>query len=128
MDSYKILIALIMIGISTAGIIFALDIGRVTVATQDYDIFVDPFKDQQSLFVMGRVTIQNTGSLPLTNVKINFGNGDIQELGTLDPGEKIIVSPPDDNPMEFVVVSTDEGIFVNKAYRVPSKMPGMMGS
>lgn len=114
--------------ISIIGIIFGLDISRVTITTQDYDIFVDPFKDQQSLFVMGRVTIQNTGSLSLTNVKINFGNGDIQELGTLIPGEKIIVSPPDDNPMEFVMVSTDEGIFVNKSYRSPSKMPGMMGS
>lgn len=77
---------------------------------------------------MGRVTIQNTGSLPLTKVKINFGNGDIQELGTLDPGEKIIVSPPQDNPMEFVMVSADEGLFVSKAYCMPSKIPGMMGS
>jgi len=30
--------------------------------------------------------------------------------------------------MEFVMVTADEGIFVNKAYRIPVKMPGMMGS
>ena len=77
---------------------------------------------------MARVTIQNTGNQPLTNVRANFGGGDIQELGTLKPGQKIIVSPPHDNEMEFVMVTADEGIFVNKAYRIPVKMPGMMGS
>jgi hypothetical protein len=25
-------------------------------------------------------------------------------------------------------VTANEGIFVNKAYRIPTKMPGMMGS
>jgi hypothetical protein len=74
---------------------------------------------------MARVTIQNIGNQPLTNVRANFGGGDIQELGTLQPGQKILLSPPPDNPMEFVMVSSDEGIFVNKAYRIPTKMPGM---
>jgi len=128
LDSYKIIIIIIICAISAVSVVFAIDITRLTIATQEYDIFVDPIKDKQSLFIMGRITIQNTGTLPLTKVKINFGNGDIQELGTLNPGEKIIVSPPQDNPMEFVMVSADEGVFVSKAYRSPSKMPGMMGS
>jgi len=128
MDSYKIIIILIIAITSTASIVFAIDIGRVTIATQEYAIFVDPIIDKQSIIVLARITIQNIGSLPLTNVKINFGDGTIQELGTLEPGDKILVSPPSDNSMEFVMVSTDEGIFVNKAYRTPAKMPGMMGS
>ena len=110
------------------GVIFGLDITRVTVATQDYDVFVDPLKDQQSLFTMARVTIQNTGTQPLTNLKVNFGEGDILEIGTLDAGKKILVSPPPENEMEFVQVSADNGIFVSKAYREPPKMVGMMGS
>ncbi len=99
-----------------------------TFGIEKYAIFVDPFKDEQDLFVMARVIIQNTGNEPLTNVRANFGGGDIQELGTLQPGQKILLSPPPDNPLEFVMVSTDEGIFVNKAYRIPVKMLGMMGS
>ena len=99
-----------------------------TFGIENYAIFVDPFKDEQDLFVMARVTIQNTGNQPLTNVRANFGGGDIQELGTLQPGQKILLSPPPDNPLEFVMVSSDEGIFVNKAYRIPVKMLGMMGS
>ena len=105
-----------------------MNLSKGTFSTQDYEIFVDPFKDEQSMFVMARVTIQNTGSQPLTNVRANFGSGDIEELGTLKPGQKILLSPPTDNPMQFVTVTADEGIFVNKAYRIPAKMPGMMGS
>ena len=114
--------------IALLSIIVVLFISKGSVASEEYSIFVDPFKDEQDLFVMARVTIQNIGSQPLTNVKANFGGGDIQELGTLKPGQKIIVSPPSDNEMEFVMVTADEGIFVNKAYRIPAKMPGMMGS
>jgi len=126
--NYTILIGAIVGGIVVMGVIFTLDIAKVAIATQDYDIFVDPLLDEQSLFVMGRVMIQNTGSQPLTNVKVNFGEGDITEIGTLDPGERIILSPPSDNKMEFVQVSADPDIFVNKAYRSPPKMVGMMGS
>ncbi|MCE2614854.1 MAG: hypothetical protein LVO36_03005, partial [Nitrosopumilus sp. (ex Thoosa mismalolli)] len=90
--------------------------------------FVDPILDKQSLFVMGRVTIQNTGSEPLTNVRVNFGAGDTLDLGTIKAGQKIIVSPPPDNPMEFVMISADNDVFANKAYREMPKMVGMMGS
>ena len=128
MAGYKILLG---IGIGVIGIlavVVGMSVSKGVISSEEYDLFVDPFKDEQDLFVMARITIQNTGNQPLTNVRANFGGGDIQELGTLDPGEKIIISPPPDNEMEFVMVTTDEGILVNKAYRVPAKMPGMMGS
>ncbi|HSG74120.1 MAG TPA: hypothetical protein VLA01_02875 [Nitrosopumilaceae archaeon] len=128
MDNYKLLIGAGIGGIVIMGVIFGLDIARVTIATQDYEVFVDPLKDQQNLFTMARVTIQNTGSQPLTNVKVNFGEGDILELGTLDAGKKVLVSPPPENKMEYVQVSADNGIFVSKVYREPPKMVGMMGS
>ncbi len=114
--------------IVVVAIIFGVDILKLTVPTQDYDIFVDPILDKQSLFVMGRVTIQNTGSQPLTNIHVNFGAGDTLDLGTLKAGQKIILSPPPDNPMEFVMISADNDIFVSKAYRELPKMVGMMGS
>jgi len=109
-------------------VIFSADILKLSVSVQDHDIFVDPILDKQSLFVMGRVTIQNTGHQPLINVHVNFGAGDTLDLGTLKVGQKIIVSPPPENPMEFVMISADNDIFVNKAYRELPKMVGMMGS
>ena len=128
MNQYFVVIGII-VGVGAAmGIVFGADIIKLSVSTQDYDIFVDPILDKQSLFVMGRVTIQNTGSQPLTNVHVNFGAGDTLDLGTIKAGQKIIVSPPPDNPMEFVMISADGDVFVNKAYREMPKMVGMMGS
>lgn len=128
MNQYFIVIGLIVGAASVMGVVFGADILKLSVSTQEYDIFVDPILDKQSLFVMGRVTIQNTGSEPLTNIYVNFGAGDTLELGTLKVGQKIIVSPPPDNPMEFVMISADGNVFVNKAYREMPKMVGMMGS
>lgn len=128
MDGYKFLLIGGIGVIAVLVIVVSFTLSKGVIASEEYAIFVDPFKDKQDLFVMARVTIQNIGSKPLTNVKANFGGGDIQELGTLKPGQKILISPPSDNEMEFVMVTADEGIFVNKAFRIPIKMPGMMGS
>ena len=128
MNQYNVLLGVGIGTIAIMAVIFGTDILKLSVSVQDHDIFVDPILDKQNLFVMGRVTIQNTGHQPLTNVHVNFGAGDILDLGTLKVGQKIIVSPPPDNPMEFVMISADDDIFVSKAYREMPKMVGMMGS
>ena len=121
--------AIICLGVGViVGVIFGMDVLKLSVSVQEHDIFVDPILDKQSLFVMGRVTIQNTGSQPITNLHVNFGAGDTLDIKTLKVGQKIIVSPPSENPMEFVMVYADNDIFVNKAYREMPKMVGMMGS
>jgi len=127
-NNYTILIGAGIGAIVIIALVIILDISKVVIATQDYDIYVDPLIDRQSLFVVARVIIQNTGSQPLTNVKVNFGGGDTLELGTLDAGEKVILSPPVENELKFVQVTADPDIFVSKAYRSPPKMVGMMGS
>ena len=115
-------------GMGIMAVVFGSDIVKMSVPTQDYDIFVDPIIDKQNLFDIGRVTIQNTGSKPLTNIHINFGDGDIMDLKILESGDKILLSPPSENSMEFVMISADNDVFVSKAYRTPPKMVGMMGS
>jgi len=127
-NQYKVIIGAGIGTIVVVAVVFGADILKLSVSTQEYDIFVDPILDKQSLFVMGRVTIQNTGSEPLTNIHVNFGAGDTLDLATLKVGQKIILSPPPDNPMEFVMISADNDIFVSKAYREMPKMVGMMGS
>ena len=89
---------------------------------------VDPTKEQQSLFVIARVLVQNTGTQPLTNLTVDYGDGDRDFIGTLNPGKAIILSPPSDNPLQYVTVTADGGIYEFKAYREPVAMPGMMGS
>ena len=128
MKQYTILIAAGVGIIGIMAVVFGLDMLKLSVSIQDYDIFVDPIIDKQNLFVTGRITIQNTGSQPLTNIHVNFGAGDTLDIASLKSGQKIIISPPPDNPMEFVMIEADEGVFVNKAYRELPKMVGMMGS
>jgi len=96
--------------------------------TSDNSILVDPTKEKQSLFVLARVMIQNTGGQSLTNLTIDYGDGDKDFIPTLKPGKIIILSPPDGNSLQFVRVTADGGIDIYKAYREPIAMPGMMGS
>ena len=128
MEQYSIILAIGIAVIGVMVIVFGMDILKLSISTQEYNIFVDPILDKQSLFVMGRVTIQNTGSQPLTNIHVNFGAGDILDIKILKVGQKIIISPPPENPMKFVMISADNDVFVNKAYREMPKMVGMMGS
>jgi len=124
----KILVGCSISGIAviTASVIFFAFPSPTTY--NDYSILVDPTKEQQSLFVIARVLIQNTSSEPLTNLAIDYGEGDKDFIGTLKPGQTIILSPPNGNPLQYVTVTADNDIYVFKAYREPVAMPGMMGS
>ena len=95
---------------------------------EEYSLSVDPTKEKQSLFIMARVSLENTGSKPLTNVELNFGEGDKIYLGTLKPGQFEIISPPQGNSLQYGIVTSNEGVYVSKVYREPIAMPGMMGS
>jgi len=55
-------------------------------------------------------------------------DGYIDKIPVLKPGQKLIMSPPTGNKLEKVTVTTDEGINRTMPYRLPIKMPGMMGS
>jgi len=117
------------IGGTTAVIILVITMAFPSpTTTSDSSILVDPTKEKQSLFIIARVMIQNTGNHPLTNITIDYGGGDKDFIPTLKSGKTIILSPPDGNSLQFVRVTADGGIDVYKAYREPVAMPGMMGS
>ena len=117
------------IGGATAVIILVITMAFPgSTITSDNSILVDPTKEKQSLFVIARVMIQNTGNQPLTNITIDYGDGDKDFISILKPGKTIILSPPDGNSLQFVRVTADGNVDVYKAYREPIAMPGMMGS
>jgi len=122
---------LIGCGIGGATVIIILVVTMAfpgSTTTSDSSILVDPTKEKQKLFILARVMIQNTGNHPLTNITIDYGGGDKDFIPTLKSGKTIILSPPNDNSLQFVRVTADGGIDVYKAYREPVAMPGMMGS
>lgn len=94
----------------------------------DYNLEIDPLKDEQNLFSTARVTLSNTGKLPLTNVVINYGGQQTESVESITPGQKLLLSPPGNVPLDFVTVTTNEGLNMTKMYRTPIKLPGMMGS
>ena len=122
---------LTLCGIGGAALIIILVVSMAfpgSTTTSDNSILVDPTKEKQSLFILARVMIQNTGNHPLTNITIYYGDGDKDFITTLKSGKTLILSPPDTNSLQFVRVTADGGIDVYKAYREPVAMPGMMGS
>ena len=64
-------------------------------ATKNFGLDVDPIKDNQNLFNTARVTLTNTGKLTLDNVTVIYDNKSTERINSLPPGQKIMLSPPD---------------------------------
>jgi hypothetical protein len=122
----SILVVIIAAAIASAGIIIV--VYGMNLSAANYNVDIDPLKDEQSLFSTARVMLSNTGKQPLTNVVINYDGQSTQTLASISPGQKILLSPPENIPLGFVTVTTCEGLNVTKPYRTPIKLPGMMGS
>lgn len=113
-----------------AGIV-AATVGAIVVSavpTQDYSLSVDALKDEQSLFTNARVVLSNTGRLPITDITVDFGDGQKEDVGTLDAGAKRTVSPPEGVQLDTVTVTGEPDILITQKYRTPIKLPGMIGS
>jgi hypothetical protein len=121
-----------IVGASALALTILLLFSVFAASTKDYAIDIDPIKDNQFLFSTARVTLTNTGKLPLTNIAVNYGGSGganaIEKLALLSPGEKVLLSPPENSPLQSVTVTADHGLSITKAYRTPLKIPGMMGS
>lgn len=121
---------LVVIMAAGLGTVSAIMVGLLllsTIPTENYSLDVDPMKDEQSLFVNSRVVLTNTGKMPLTNLRVDYGST-TESVSRLDPGQKVSLSPPSGSNLNTVVVSTSEGVNVTKDYRKPIKLPGMIGS
>lgn len=120
----------VIAGIS-GGAVVAIAAAVIFLSTphEKYSISLDPFVDPQTLVTNSHVTVQNTGIEALTNVRVDYGDGSKPDIiPILSPGEKVILSPPSDNNLQQVTVTTDQGITITKPYRSAPKMVGMMGS
>jgi hypothetical protein len=117
-------------GASALALTVLLLLSVFAISTKDYAIDIDPIKENQNLFSTARVTLTNTGKLPLTNIAVNYGGSGsaIEKLALLSPGEKVLLSPPENSPLQSVTVTADHGLSITKTYRTPLKIPGMMGS
>jgi hypothetical protein len=102
----------------------------ISVPFKQYSLEVDALKDPQSLVVNSRVVLKNNGKQALNDIYIVYDNNrnSTENLLRIEPGQTIILSPPQGALLNSVSVFTGEGISVDKAFRSPIKMPGMIGS
>lgn len=102
----------------------------ISVPFNDYSLEVDALKDPESLLVNSRVVLKNTGKMALNDIYIIYDNNRnlTENLLSIEPGQTIILSPPQGALLNSVSVFTGEGISIEKAFRSPIKMPGMIGS
>ena len=100
------------------------------IPSQKFSLDVDAIRDPESLFVNSRVILKNTGLNPLNNITVIYDdNMKFQtKLNKLNAGETVILSPPSGTPLNNIHVFSKEGIDLNKDFRSPTKLPGMMGS
>lgn len=102
----------------------------ISVPFKQYSLEVDALKDTQSLVVNSRVVLKNNGKQALNDIYVVYDNNrnSTENLLRIEPGQTIILSPPQGALLNSVSVFTGEGISVDKAFRSPIKMPGMIGS
>jgi hypothetical protein len=93
----------------------------------EYSLQVDAMREDQSLFTNSRIILTNAGKQPVTNVVV-FYDIKNETIHTINPGDKISLSPPEGSNLNAVRIIADHGINITTGYRTPIKMPGMMGS
>ena len=94
-----------------------------------YSLEIDAIKDKTDISgTFYRVKVTNSGTNPLTGLKVNLGIGDIQNMNLLEPGQSFFFYPKPETNTSIVKVTTTEGIEKESNYRSPLKGIGLPGS
>ncbi|MEM0364985.1 MAG: hypothetical protein QW450_00895 [Candidatus Nitrosocaldus sp.] len=102
-------------------VMLAIFLTNIPIASKDYALEVDAFKDNDDMMLMYRVVIVNTGRNDVTNVVVDYGTYK-DFIPRIKPGEKVILSPSDYASKEQVTVTAEPGIYIVKEYRNLAKM------
>lgn len=121
---FLLIIAVIIVAIVVLYNVF------INIPFKDYSLSVDALRDPESLLVNSRVVLKNTGKMPLSDIVVTYDNDRslTENLLKIDPGQTIILSPPQGAKLNNVTVVTAEGVRADQQFRSPVKMPGMIGS
>lgn len=116
LDMNKVLVVSIC-GSAAAVVVFAT---IMLVNIPEYGLEIDAIK-VEDLVAISNVRITNTGRMPLTELLIDMGQGDVQRLDSLEPGKTVWISPRAQK-LVSVTVTTKEGLVATKDFREPISM------
>lgn len=120
----RVLAVIIAGGISALVAFLVLTFLPIIPPSEKYDISVDPIIVKDDMGTEIHVAIKNTGINVLTNVTVIYGGTTKPDvIPSLNPGEKISLSPPQGSNLDYVRVTTNEGIDITQPYRTPSSAP-----
>jgi len=120
----RVLAAITGGGISALIVFLVLTFLPIIPPSEKYDISVDPIIVKDDMGTEMHVAIKNTGMDVLTNVTVIYGGAAKSDvIPSLNPGEKISLSPPQGSNLNYVRVTTNEGIDLTQPYRTPSSAP-----
>jgi len=111
-------IFIISVGVAVTAIAVIIFVFVAPFPTQDYAVSVDPVVSTGDFGTYTHVIIKNTGRQPVTNVKVDYGSQVKPDLiPIIEPGDRIMLSPPDGSDLSQVKVTADNDINVVKLYR-----------
>ncbi|MDE1728992.1 MAG: hypothetical protein KGH81_07445 [Thaumarchaeota archaeon] len=87
--------------------------------TSQYSLYVDARTESGDGMSESHLTILNSGSSQLTNVKATYDGGQIDKIPVLNPGDRVILSPP--TTSKAVTVTDDQGVTVTKSFSQSSE-------
>ncbi len=83
-------------------------------STSQYSLYVDARIESGDGVSESHVTILNSGSSALTNLRVDYGSS-TDKIPVLSPGERMILSPPSSSTT--VTVTDDQGVTVTKPFQ-----------
>jgi hypothetical protein len=83
--------------------------------TSQYSLYVDARIESGDGTTDSHLTVINTGSQPLTNLKMTYDVGKPDTITVLNPGDRIILSPSVSS--HSVTVTDDQGVIVTKQFQ-----------
>lgn len=87
-------------------------------STSQYSLYVDARTESGDGVTESHVTILNSGSGALTNVRVDYGNYS-DNIPIIKSGERVILSPPTSS--KSVTITDDQGVTVTKPFSQSSE-------
>lgn len=83
--------------------------------TSAYSLYVDARTESGDGTTDSHLTMINTGTQQLTHLKITYDTGKPDTIPVLNPGDRIILSPPATS--HSVTITDDQGLTVTKPFQ-----------